>query len=91
MGWLRFLEAGKKFDCINGPNTVRKEEGSYEFHGMMTSLSKLKPSIWCTCRPTLSLCMLKKSKVSTWSTGEFINFLLKLISTTFKLNPQLSV
>ncbi|WKA12619.1 hypothetical protein VitviT2T_029986 [Vitis vinifera] len=22
MGWLRFLEAGKKFDCINGPNTA---------------------------------------------------------------------
>ncbi|KAJ4725272.1 Spo11/DNA topoisomerase VI, subunit A protein [Melia azedarach] len=22
MGWLRFLEAGRKFDCINNPNTV---------------------------------------------------------------------
>ncbi|GLU23915.1 hypothetical protein SLE2022_398890 [Rubroshorea leprosula] len=22
MGWLRFLEAGKKFDCMNSPNTV---------------------------------------------------------------------
>lgn len=23
MGWLRFHEAERKFDCINSPNTVR--------------------------------------------------------------------
>lgn len=23
MGWLRFFEAGRKFDCINSLNTVR--------------------------------------------------------------------
>nr|KJB13870.1 hypothetical protein B456_002G099100 [Gossypium raimondii] len=28
MGWLRFFEAGRKFDCINSPNTVRMGERS---------------------------------------------------------------
>ncbi|OVA02178.1 Spo11/DNA topoisomerase VI [Macleaya cordata] len=28
MGWLRFLEGERKFDCINSPNTVRKHTGT---------------------------------------------------------------
>ncbi|KAG4213943.1 hypothetical protein ERO13_A01G090600v2 [Gossypium hirsutum] len=28
MGWLRFFEAGRKFDCINSPNSVRMGERS---------------------------------------------------------------
>ena len=27
MGWIRFLEGGRKFDCINRPNTVRTGTG----------------------------------------------------------------
>lgn len=26
MGWLQFLEAGRKFDCISSPTTVRMKE-----------------------------------------------------------------
>ncbi|KAA3467374.1 meiotic recombination protein SPO11-1 isoform X6 [Gossypium australe] len=31
MGWLRFFEAGRKFDCINSPNTVRMGEWPIQF------------------------------------------------------------
>lgn len=27
MGWLKFREAGRKFDCLNSLNTVRLELG----------------------------------------------------------------
>lgn len=69
MGWLRFLQAGRKFDCLRSPSTV-------SINGLPSScilLSRWKSLIHAhryltenhqkLCRSILFLCMSKKLKV----------------------------
>lgn len=67
MGWLRFLEAGRKFDCISSPSTVRMEDDKLTIlYRIDCSHSRILLFVWF-CRPIPFLCMLRKSKVSEWN------------------------
>ncbi|KAF5949571.1 hypothetical protein HYC85_011564 [Camellia sinensis] len=46
MGWLRFLEAGRKFDCINNLNTVRKGDYLFNYMALQSQLKCPYLVIW---------------------------------------------